>query len=151
MLGDKLLTIILRKVCNIIMEIKSFIKAFIAQGMLLIILYTFIPDSFITVNNYEFNNILKSESRLGFPTSSFLFATTFNWGLLSDNCKIFVLTDFNHYWLDRPKTGKTCQYIRDHKNFNDILLVSTVIIDILVVAIAIVGRFYKKNKRETSN
>lgn len=62
------------------MEVNSFIKAFIAQGMLLIILYTFIPDSFITVNNSEFNNILKSESSLGFPTSSFLFATTFNWG-----------------------------------------------------------------------
>ena len=130
------------------MEVKSFIKAFIAQGILLIILYTFIPDSFITVNNYEFNNILKSESMLGFPTSSFLFATTFNWGLLSDDCKIFVLTDSNYYSLERPKTGKTRQYIRDHKNFNDILLISTIIIDILVVLITILIKFYlnKKNK-----
>ena len=132
------------------MEVKSFIKAFISQGILLIILYTFIPDSFITVNNYEFNNILKSESMLGFPTSSFLFATTFNWGLLSDDCKIFVLTDSNYYWLERPKTGKTRQYIRDHKNFNDILLISTIIIDILVVLITILIKFYL-NKKIKSN
>lgn len=129
------------------MEVNSFIKVFIAQGMLLIILYTFIPDSFITVNNSEFNNILKSESSLGFPTSSFLFATTFNWGLLSDNCKVFVLTDSNYYCLERPKTGKTRQYIRDHKNFNDILLVSTIIIDILVILITIIIKFYLGKKR----
>ena len=129
------------------MEVNSFIKAFIAQAMLLIILYTFFPETIISANNSEFNNILKSESMLGFPTSSFLFATTFNLGLLSDNCKIFVLTDSNYYWLERPKTSKTRRYIRDHKNFNDILLVSTIIIDILVILITIIIKFYLGKKR----
>lgn len=68
-------------------------------------------------------------------------------GLLSDNCKIFVLTDSNYYWLERPKTGKTRQYIRDHKNLNDILLVSTIIIDILVILITIIIKFYLGKKR----
>ena len=123
---------------------KSFI---IFQIIVTCIIMIFAPPTLITINNKEFNELLRHKTATGFPESTFIIAVLVD-EFSGHDCKIYICNGITNYTLERSKNSEIRAYIRQKDNVKKIIIGVDVVLFSSIYVMNKINRNKEKNRKK---